>query len=134
MALLTGEACGALPLEALLLLPLLADLGELPLVVLPRPRLLGFPPRVVLHPLHLLLPGLHQLVVALADVLLLPTSATKKKAMLAVEQRTSAGPAELQCTAWGWIALDVPKVLGSNPESKMPYNVPVSLMPCFWHF
>ena len=94
MALQTGEPCGALPLEALLLLPLLADLGELPLVVLPRPRLLGFPPRVVLHPLHLLLPGLHQLVVALADVLLLPTSATKKKAMLdggAADQRRTSG-------------------------------------------
>lgn len=62
---------GELPLEAFLLLALLADLGELPLVVLPRPALLGLPSRVVLHPLHLLLPGLHQLVVALADVLLL---------------------------------------------------------------
>ena len=69
----TGAPRCALPLEALLLLPLLADLGELPLVVLARPALLGFPPRVVLHPLHLLLPGLHQLVVALADVLLLST-------------------------------------------------------------
>ena len=74
-----GETRGALPLEALLLLPLLADLRELPLVVLARPRLLGFPPRVVLHPLHFLLPGLHQLVVALADVLLLSTGCTTER-------------------------------------------------------
>lgn len=60
-----------LPLEALLLLPLLSDLGELPLVVLPRPAVLGLAPGVVLHPLHLLLPRFHQLVVALADLLLL---------------------------------------------------------------
>lgn len=60
-----------LPLETLLLLPLLSDLRELPLIVLPRPALLGLSPGVVLHSLHLLLPSFHQLVVALADLLLL---------------------------------------------------------------
>lgn len=65
------SASSRLPLEALLLLPLLSDLGELPLVVLPSPAVLGLAPGVVLHPLHLLLPRFHQLVVALADLLLL---------------------------------------------------------------
>lgn len=66
---LTGSS--RLPLEALLLLPLLSDLRKLPLIVLPRPALLGLSPGVVLHSLHLLLPRFHQLVVALADLLLL---------------------------------------------------------------
>lgn len=66
---LTG--CGRLPLEALLLLPLLSDLRELPLIVLPCPALFGLSPGVVLHPLHLFLPRFHQLVVALTDLLLL---------------------------------------------------------------
>lgn len=60
-----------LPLETLLLLPLLAYLRKLPLVVFPCPALLGFAPGVVLHSLHLLLPSLHQLVVALTDLLFL---------------------------------------------------------------
>lgn len=68
-AVLTGSS--RLPLEALLLLSLLSDLRELPLIVLPRPALLGLSPGVVLHSLHLLLPRFHQLVVALADLLLL---------------------------------------------------------------
>lgn len=59
------------PLKALLLLPLLAYLGELPLIVLPCAALLGLAARVVLHALHLLLPGLHQLIIALADLLFL---------------------------------------------------------------
>lgn len=59
------------PLKALLLLTLLADLRELALVVLPRAALLGFASWVVLHAFHLLFPGLHQLVVALADFLFL---------------------------------------------------------------
>lgn len=67
----------AWPLEALLLLALLADLGELALVVLASATLLGLTPWVVLHPLHLLLPRLHQLVVALADFLFLAHRQTK---------------------------------------------------------
>jgi len=59
------------PLHALLQLPLLADLRELLLVVLAHLELLGAPPRVVLDMIHLLLPGLHQLVVTLAELLFL---------------------------------------------------------------
>lgn len=62
-----------LPLEAFLLLSLLADLGELPFIVLPCSALLGFASGVVLHSLHLLLPCFHQLVITLADLLLLCT-------------------------------------------------------------
>lgn len=60
-----------LPLEALLLLSLLADLRKLPFIVLPCPALLGFASGVVLHSLDLLLPRFHQLVVALTDLLFL---------------------------------------------------------------
>ncbi len=66
-----------LPLEAFLLLSLLADLRELPFIVLPRSALLGFAPGVVLHSLHLLLPRFHQLVIALADLLFLRTQYRK---------------------------------------------------------
>ena len=59
------------PLHALLQLPLLADLGELLLVVLANLALLGPPPGIVLDALHLLLPGLHELVIALAELLFL---------------------------------------------------------------
>lgn len=59
------------PLHALLQLSLLADLWELFLVVLPHLALLGSAPRVVFDALHLLLPGLHQLVIALAKFLFL---------------------------------------------------------------
>lgn len=69
----TSHRWRRLPLEALLLLPLLTYLGELPFIILPRPALLGFASGVVFHALHLLLPRLHQLVVALADLLFLCT-------------------------------------------------------------
>lgn len=59
------------PLHAFLQLPLLADLGELLLVVLAHLALLGPPPGIVLDALHLLLPGLHELVIALAELLFL---------------------------------------------------------------
>lgn len=59
------------PLHALLQLSLLANLRELLLVVLAHLALLGPPPGVVLDALHLLLPGLHELVIALAELLLL---------------------------------------------------------------
>ena len=59
------------PLHALLQLSLLADLWELFLVVLPHLALLGSAPRVVFDALHLLLPGFHQLVIALAKFLFL---------------------------------------------------------------
>lgn len=66
------------PLEAFLLLTLLADLGELPLVVLSRTAVLGFAAWVVFHAFHLLFPSLHQLVIPLADVLfLLSTTSTR---------------------------------------------------------
>lgn len=59
------------PLHALLQLPLLADLRELFLVVLSHLALLSPAPGVVLNALHLLLPGLHQMVIALAELLFL---------------------------------------------------------------
>lgn len=59
------------PLHALLQLSLLTDLWELFLVVLPHLALLGSPPRVVFYALHLLLPGFHQLIIALAKFLFL---------------------------------------------------------------
>lgn len=63
-----------LPLKAFLLLSLLADLRELSFIVLPCSALLGFTSGVVLHSLYLLLPCFHQLVIALADLLLLWTN------------------------------------------------------------
>lgn len=59
------------PLHALLQLSLLADLWELFLVVLPHLALLGSAPRVVFDALDFLLPGFHQLVIALAKFLFL---------------------------------------------------------------
>lgn len=59
------------PLHALLQLALLADLRELLLVVFAHLALLGASPGVVLNALHLLLPGFHELVIALAELLFL---------------------------------------------------------------
>lgn len=73
------------PLHALLQLPLLADLWELFLVVFSHLALLGSASRVVFDALHLLLPRFHQLVVALAKLLLLkPRGKEKQSAPLHV--------------------------------------------------
>lgn len=78
-----------LPLEAFLLLSLLAYLWELPFIVLPGSALLGFASGVVLHSLYLLLPRLHQLVIALADLLLLWTHQITIAWVKAIEVKNS---------------------------------------------
>lgn len=75
-----------LPLEALLLFPLLADLRELSFVIFPCPALLSFASGIVLHALHLLLPSFHELVVALADLLFLRVKEQTTGSGLAVTQ------------------------------------------------
>lgn len=77
------------PLHALLQLSLLADLRELFLVVLAHLALLGPAPGVVLNAIHLLLPGLHQLVIALAELLFLKGGGTSYNQLL---QNTNCVP------------------------------------------
>lgn len=59
------------PLETFLLLALFADLRKLPLVVFTCTALFGFTAGVVLHPLNFFLPLSHQLIITLANFLLL---------------------------------------------------------------
>lgn len=70
---------GSSPLHAFLQLTLLANLGELFLVVLAHFALFRSAPRVVFDALHLLLPRLHQLVIALAEFLLLRCRGKERK-------------------------------------------------------
>lgn len=73
------EAEGAgWPLEAFLLLALFADLRKLPLVVFACTALFGFTAWVVLHPLNFFLPLSHQLIIPLANFLLLRKQQKKK--------------------------------------------------------
>lgn len=67
----TRESEDKLPLKPLLLLTLFADFWELLLVVLSGFALLSFPSWVIFYPVYFFFPGLHQLIITLANVLFL---------------------------------------------------------------
>lgn len=109
-------------MKSLLLFALFSDFRELPLVVLPGPALLGFPPGVVLNPLQFLLPRIHELVVALADVLLLVIGYQNLTCTIAAEKTSILSPLASK-TAFYWLLATPLNVQKQIPVLKQDKTV-----------